>query len=92
VSDAAPPDRVWVRLNERDSLVVSITKPPEPAIEYMRVLSRAEVEKLASYEGVDLRQLLNSLHRTIDGQKKHIARLEATCQQYADAMEEDGNV
>jgi len=43
----------------------------------MRVLSRQEVEKLASSEGVDVMQMVNSQLRTIEGQRRHIARLTA---------------
>lgn len=86
------PDRVWVGRDAIGGLMI-YWKCPEPgqAVEFMRVLSRKEVEKLASdAEGVDTQQLINSLHRTIDGQRRHIATLEATCQRYADAMEDDG--
>jgi hypothetical protein len=69
--------RVWVWYDEHEFMHASFTKPIHAAVEYMRVLSRAEVDKLASYEGVDTLQLINSLHRTIDGQRKHIARLTA---------------
>lgn len=42
----------------------------------MRVLNRAEVERLGkSDEGVDVQQQLNSMQRTIDGQRKTINRM-----------------
>jgi hypothetical protein len=76
VSERTVVDRVWIWPNERGGLCVSITKPPEShAVEYMRVLSRHEVEKLAG-EGVDVQQYINSLLRTIEGQRRHIARLQ----------------
>jgi hypothetical protein len=50
--------------------------PHGQAVEFMRVLSRQEVDKLANdAEGVDAMQWINSLLRTIEGQRKHIARL-----------------
>ncbi len=49
--------------------------------EYMRVLSRQEVDELAG-EGVDTQQYINSLRRTIEGQRKHIASLERRCREY----------
>jgi hypothetical protein len=68
-------DRVWVWRTERDSLQVSVTRPPVgPADEYMRVLSRHEVDKLAG-DGVDVQQYINSLLRTIEGQRKQIASM-----------------
>lgn len=70
-------DRVWVGRDAIGGLMIYPTRPEHrQAVEYMRVLSRAEVEKLASYEGVDTLQLINSLYRTIAGQRRHIARLE----------------
>lgn len=69
------PERVWL-WHDR-GLQVSLEKPAMPhgqAIEFMRVLSRQEVDKLAT-EGVDTQQYINSLLRTIEGQRKHIARL-----------------
>lgn len=74
------PERVWVGQDAIGGLMIYPRRPhpaDNQAVEYMRVLSRQEVEKLASDEGVDPMQLINSLHRTIDGQRKHIAQLEA---------------
>lgn len=72
------PERVWVGQDAIGGLMIYPKMPDHrQAVEYMRVLSRQEVEKLASDEGVDPMQLINSLHRTIDGQRKHIAQLEA---------------
>ena len=46
--------------------------------EYMRVLSRQEVERLLNSEdGCDARKYIKSLERQVEGQRKHIARLEA---------------
>jgi len=47
------------------------------AVEYMRVLSRQEVEKIAG-DGIDVQQYLNSLLRQIDGQRREINRLKET--------------
>ena len=72
-------DRCWIWRDQMHYPRVSFTKPDKihPSVEYMRVLSRHEVEKLAfGDEGVDAMQLINSLHRTIDGQRRHIARLQ----------------
>lgn len=73
-------ERCWIWRDGYHYPQVSFTKP-NPAIhksvEYMRVLSRQEVEKLHSNEGVDTMQLINSLNRTIDGQRRHLTRLEA---------------
>lgn len=69
-------DRVWVWRSTLGVLRVSVTKPPEiHTIEYMRVLSRREVDTLAG-DGVDVQQYINSLLRTIEGQRRHIARLQ----------------
>jgi hypothetical protein len=77
MAGVTPPDRVWVGRDAIGGLMIYPKMPDHrQAVEYMRVLSRAEVDKLASYEGVDTLQLINSLHRTIDGQRKHIARLQ----------------
>jgi len=87
------PERVWVGRDAIGSLIIYPTRVYHgQAVEFMRVLSRQEVETLANdAEGISVQQYINSLRNTIDGQRKHIARLEATCQRYADAMEEDGN-
>ena len=71
-------DRVWVWWEGREPRI-GFTKPLPRynAVEYMRVLSRQEVEKLASSEGVDVMQMVNSQLRTIEGQRRHIARLTA---------------
>ncbi len=54
--------------------------------EYMRVLSRQEVEKLANgAEGVDALQWINSLLRTIEGQRQHIALMSRRIEEYRDA-------
>lgn len=70
--------RCWIWWDEHHRAQVSFVKPlpRHEAVEYMRVLSRKEVEKLASDEGVDVMQMVNSLHRTVEGQRKHIADLQ----------------
>jgi hypothetical protein len=71
-------ERLWV-WKEGGRLCVCEGSRPDvvpAATEYMRVLSREEVEKLASDEGVDPMQLINSLYRTIEGQRRHIAQLQ----------------
>ena len=85
-------DRVWVGRDAIGGLMIYPTRPDHgQAVEYMRVLSRAEVEKLANDEGVDSMQLINSLHRTIEGQRKHIARLQREAREEAnDAAAEAG--
>lgn len=72
-----PAERVWVFRDQSDVLRVKLTKPDPPyqGVEYMRVLSRQEVDKLAT-EGVDTQQYINSLLRTIEGQRKHITQLQ----------------
>lgn len=73
-------ERCWIWRNAFHEPCVSFTKPDpkvHPSVEYMRVLSRQEVEKLASSEGVDVMQMVNSQLRTIEGQRRHIARLTA---------------
>lgn len=79
MSDAPPPDRVWVGRDAIGGLMIYPKMPDHrQAVEFMRVLSRAEVDKLASdREGCDTQQYINSLVRTIEGQRKHIARLES---------------
>ena len=73
-------DRCWIYRDGYHYAQVTFTKPDTrlypTAVEYMRVLSRQEVEKLASDEGVDVMQMVNSLHRTVEGQRKHIADLQ----------------
>lgn len=70
------PDRVWVGMDAIGGLVLYRDQPAHrAAIEYMRVLSRQEVDRLYN-EGVDVMQLVNSLHRQIEGQRKHINLLE----------------
>jgi len=93
VSDVHPSedqrvDRVWVWWEGREPRI-AFTKPlpRHNAVEYMRVLSRQEVEKLANdFEGVNVQQYINSLIRTIEGQRKHIAQLQTVEHQYHDVM------
>lgn len=72
------PERVWIG---QDTVGLLFYGPHRPergeAVEYMRVLSRQEVDKLAG-EGIDVQQYINSLLRTIEGQKRHISRLVTT--------------
>jgi hypothetical protein len=72
-------DRAWIWWEGREPRAGFVKPlPRHNAVEYMRVLSREEVEKLLnSKEGCDTQQLLNSLYRQIEGQRRHIARLEA---------------
>lgn len=72
------PDRVWVGKDAIGGLMIYPRLPDHrQASEYMRVMTRQEVEEFAeSLEGVDPMQLINSLNRTIEGQRKHIARLQ----------------
>lgn len=70
------PDRVWVGPDAIGGLVLYRTHPEHwQALEYMRVLTRKEVEKLAEGEGVDVQQLVSSYRRTIEGQRREISRL-----------------
>ena len=71
------PDRCWIWWRP-DHHLEAVTRKPDgvrDAVEYMRVLSRHEVYKIAG-EGVDVQQYINSLLRTIEGQRRHIDRLE----------------
>lgn len=74
-------DRCWIYRDGYHHAQVTFTKPDTrlypTAVEYMRVLSRQEVEKLAGGEGVDTQQYINSLLRTIEGQRRHIRELQA---------------
>lgn len=75
-------DRCWIYRDGFHHPHVTFTKPDRhlypAAVEYMRVLSRQEVDELWNgEEGVDAMQLVNSLMRTVEGQRKHIASLEA---------------
>ena len=83
-------ERCWIWRNAFHEPCVSFTKPDpkvHPSVEYMRVLSRQEVEKLANdFEGVNVQQYINSLMRTIEGQRKHIAQLQTVEHQYHDVM------
>lgn len=77
-ADPRIPERVWIYCDALGGLMLARQKPITPhAAEFMRVLSRQEVDKLAGgEEGVDRQQYVNSLLRTIEGQKKHIAHLQ----------------
>lgn len=72
-------DRCWIYRDGYHYAQVTFDKPDRrlypTAVEYMRVLSRQEVDKIAG-EGVDVQQYINSLLRTIEGLRRHIARLE----------------
>ena len=71
------PERVWVGQDAIGGLMIYPRLPDHrQAVEFMRVLSRQEVDKLVG-DGVDVQQYINSLLRTIEGQRKHIARLTA---------------
>lgn len=78
------PERCWISfapmgmdIKGQRLLQVARSRPvmQPDAVEYMRVLSRQEVDKIAG-EGVDVQQYINSLLRTIEGQRRHINRLE----------------
>lgn len=71
-------ERVWVWRDAGGALrCASGARPAAAAVEYMRVMSRDEVEGLALREGCDSQQFLNSVRRTIEGQRREIARLNA---------------
>lgn len=79
--------RCWIWRDSYHYAQVSFSKPDPKlyptAVEYMRVLSREEVEKLAFSEaGVEPMQLINSLHRTIDGQRREINRMRTEIEKY----------
>jgi hypothetical protein len=71
-------DRCWIYRDGFHYAQVTFTKPDRRlypnAVEYMRVLSRQEVDKIAG-EGIDVQQYINSLLRTIEGQRRTIATL-----------------
>jgi hypothetical protein len=78
MSDHICADRIWIYRDSLRAFQLALTKPAvtlEP-VEYMRVLSRQEVEKLAG-DGIDVQQYINSLLRTIEGQRRHIGKLAA---------------
>jgi hypothetical protein len=72
-------DRCWIYRDGFHYAQVTFAKPDArlypTAVEYMRVMSRQEVEKLANSEGVDVMQMVNSQLRTIEGQRREIRRL-----------------
>ena len=71
-------DRCWIWRDGYHYPQVSFTKPEShiKSVEYMRVMTRAEMEKAAGgEEGVDLMQMINSMQRTIEGQRKTINRM-----------------
>jgi hypothetical protein len=74
-------DRCWIWRDGHHYAQVSFTRPDpklHASVEYMRVLSRPEVERAASGEdGVDSMQLINSLHRRVENQLREINRLKA---------------
>jgi len=73
-------DRCWIYRDGYHYAQVTFTRPDPrmypTAVEYMRVMSRQEVEKLANSEGVDVMQMVNTQLRTIEGQRRHIATLQ----------------
>lgn len=71
------PEECWIWRRPDHHLEVNFTRPPDvhEAVKYMRVMSRQEVDKIAG-EGVDVQQYINSLLRTIEGQKRHIASMQ----------------
>lgn len=74
-ADKRMPDSVWIWRDNFGLLFYGDKRPERiECIEYMRVLSRQEVEKISG-EGIDVQQYLNSLLRQIEGQKRHIATL-----------------
>lgn len=77
-------DRCWIWRDGYHYPQVSFSRPDpkvRPSVEYMRVLSRDEIDRLwQSQEGVDAMQLVNSLMRTVEGQRKHIRRLQEQLQ------------
>jgi len=85
-------DRCWIWRDSYHYPKVSFSKPDpkvHPSVEYMRVLQRHEVEKLANDAGgVDTQQLINSLQRTIEGQRKHIAELNRRLQEHGDRSDD----
>ena len=87
------PERVWVGKDAIGGLMVYPRMPDHrQASEYMRVLSRAEVEALAeSLDGCDPMQLINSLNRTIEGQRKHIATLQGSVKKALDEALNSGD-
>jgi hypothetical protein len=72
-------ERCWIYRDGYHYAQVTFDRPDRRlypnAVEYMRVLSRQEIEKIAG-DGVDVMQMVNSLHRTVEGQWKHIAKLQ----------------
>jgi hypothetical protein len=79
-------ERVWITKRDEQMHVVTGPRPADDAVEYMRVMSRDEVEKLAfSQDGIDTQQLLNSQRRTIEGQRREIHRLSALTPENAPA-------
>jgi hypothetical protein len=72
-------DRCWIWRDSAHYPQVALSRPDPrlypTAVEYMRVMSRQEVEKLANSEGVDVMQMVNSQLRTIEGQRREIRRL-----------------
>jgi len=75
--DQRLPDQCWIWRRPDHHLEVNFTKPPDVhhAVKYMRVLSRDEVERQAADDGVDVQQMINSLRRTIEGQRREIRGL-----------------
>jgi len=85
-------ERCWIYRDGYHYAQVTFTKPDPrlypTAVEYMRVLSRHEVERQAADEGVELQQLMNSLHRTVDGQRRHITSLQEDNAALSNAVED----
>jgi hypothetical protein len=73
-------DRIWVWNQGGETRAQAGPRPCNEACEYMRVLSRREIEKLAG-DGVDVQQFINSLLRTTDGQRQQISALRKNIEQ-----------
>lgn len=74
---AGMPDRVWVG---RDAIGGLLVYPKSPdhgqAAEYMRLLTRQQLTKLAETEGVELDAYATTLYRICESQQRHIAHLQ----------------
>lgn len=80
-------ERCWIWRDSYHYPKVSFSKPDRQlypgAVEYMRVLSRAEVERLAEGDdGCDTQQYMNSLHRRIENQLREINRMRTEIEKY----------
>jgi hypothetical protein len=77
--DPVSVERAWIWYEGREPRV-GFTKPPESfphqTREFMRVLTKQQLTKLAETQGVELDAYATTLYRICESQRRHIAHLQ----------------